>query len=165
MIVAAFRERAYPYGRIRQAARDRIGPIETYTPAPIEGEDKSSVLPLVVLVAGLVGAAASFVLQTYSSVWAYPLIIGGRPAFAWPSFIPTVFENAVLVAVAAGFVGYFVVNRMPRLYDPVDEADVMRRATSDRWCLSVRTDDRAVLDQARAVLRSQDALEIEEVPA
>jgi ActD protein len=165
MIVAAFRDERTLTDALARLRESRIGPIETYTPAPIEGEDKSSVLPLVVLVAGLVGAAASFGLQTYSSVWAYPLIIGGRPAFAWPSFIPTVFENAVLVAVVAGFVGYFVINRMPRLYDPVDEADVMRRATSDRWCLSVRTDDRAVLDQARAVLMHQDALEIEEVPA
>lgn len=161
MIVAAFPDEHALGDALTRLRADRIGPVETYTPAPLEGADTSSPLPLLVLAAGLLGAAASFGLQAWSAVRAYPFIAGGRPLLAWPSFIPTVFENGVLVAVAAGFVGFFVVNRMPRLYDPVDEADLMRRATSDRWCLAVQTEDRAVLDRARALLGG--AVGIEEV--
>ena len=41
-------------------------------------------------------------LQAWSYTVAYPFPIGGRPQFAWASFIPTVFENGVLVAIVAG---------------------------------------------------------------
>lgn len=163
MIVAAFRGPdglSHALERLRAAG---VGPVETYTPAPLDGEDARSPLPLVILAAGLLGGAASFGLQAYSSLVAYPLIIGGRPKFAWVSFIPTVFENAVLLAVAAGFLGFMLINRMPRLYEPVDEADAMRRASSDRWCLSVQSEDPAVLDRARALLRDADPDGIEDV--
>ena len=163
MIVAAFRDEHALADALAGLRADGIQPVETYTPAPLEGEDTSSPLPVVVLVAGLLAAAASFALQTYSSVWAYPLIIGGRPALSWPSFIPTVFENGVLAAVAAGFVGFMAINRMPRLYEPVDEADAMRRASSDRWCLAVQTEDAAVLDRARGLLLRHGALGVEQV--
>ena len=165
MIVAAFRD---PDGLRKALAgldRAKVGAVETYTPAPLEGADTWSPLPLVILAAGLLGAAASFRLQVYSSVRAYPFIVGNRPYFAWVSFVPTVFENAALLAIAAGFVGFFAINRMPRLYEPVDEAAVMRRASGDRWCVAVLSGDRAVLDRARATLQALDAAEIEEVPA
>ena len=143
---------------------ERIGPLETYTPAPLQDEAASSPIPLIILVAGLLGAAASFLLQTYSFTIAYPFDIGGRPQFAWASFIPTVFENAVLVAIAAGFVAFMVINRLPHLYDPVDESDAMRRATRDRWFLQVATEDPAVLARARDLLDNLHPVSIEELP-
>ena len=163
MMVAAFRDQdglLDAIGRLRSA---EIEPTETYTPAPLPDAESGSPIPLIVLIGGVLGALGSLALQTYSSVWAYPLDIGGRPKFAWASFVPTVFENAVLAAILAGFVAFFALNRMPRLYDPVDEADAMRRASADRWCLAIRSDDAALLDRARASLSA--AVSIEEVPS
>jgi hypothetical protein len=136
-----------------------LGDIETYTPKPIE--DGASVLPLVVLVAGLVGVGIGFWMQAYASVSSYPIDIGGRPDFSWPSFVPIAFEIGVLSAIVAGFVGFLVVNRLPRLYDPVDEADVLREATRDRWCVAIRT---ANPDRVRHILRDLRATMIEELP-
>ncbi|WP_428486437.1 DUF3341 domain-containing protein [Rhodopila sp.] len=147
--------------RFREA---RIGPLETYTPAPLSGEPTASPIPLIILLAGLFGAAASFGLQTYSFTVAYPFKIGRRPEFAWASFIPTTFENAVLVAIAAGFVAFMVINRLPKLYDPVDESDAMRRASRDRWFLRVTTEDPEVLQGARALLRELHPVSVEELP-
>ncbi len=147
--------------RLREA---RIGPLETYTPAPLEGESTASPVPLIILAAAVVGAAASFALQSYSAVWAYPFDGGGRPDFAWPSFIPTVFENAVLVAIAAGFVAFMAINRLPRLYDPVDESDAIRRASRDRWFLQVATDDPAMLDRAHLLLAGLHPVSVETLP-
>jgi len=161
-MVAAFRDQDGLLDAMGRLRSDGIGPVQTYTPVPLpDAEEVGSPIPLVIAIGGIAGALASLALQTYSSVSAYPLDIGGRPDFAWASFVPTVFENAVLVAILAGFVAFFVLNRMPHLYDPVDEAEAMRRASADRWCLAIRSDDPALLDRARPALSG--AVSIEEV--
>jgi hypothetical protein len=104
----------------RLAAAD-VREIETYTPAPLDEDSSGSPLPLVMFVAGMLGFIGFMALMTYADVYAYPLNVGGRPQFAWPAFVPIAFEIGVLCAMAAGFVGYFVVCRMPRIYDPIDE--------------------------------------------
>jgi hypothetical protein len=134
--------------------------LETYTPQPIE--DGESILPLVVLVCGVLGAAASFALLTYGDVWAYKLDIGGRPPFSWPAFVPIAFENGILAAVAAGVFGFFVINRMPRLYEPIDESPSMRYAMRDLWCVAIRTSDP---DRVRALLEPLAPHRLEELPA
>ena len=130
--------------RLRTAS---LGEIETYTPKPLQAGP--SIVPSLVLLGGVLGAVASFCLQSYATTIAYPLNIGGRPDLSWPSFIPIAFENGVLVAVLAGFGGYLAVNRLPRLYDPVDECAALRRAMRDHWCLTIRTERP---EQVRALL-------------
>jgi ActD protein len=139
--------------RLRGAS---LGEIETYTPKPLEAGP--SIVPSLVLAGGVLGAIASFCLQTYATTLAYPLDVGGRPDLSWPSFIPIAFENGVLVAVLAGFIGYLAVNRLPRLYDPVDECAAMRRAMRDHWCLTIRT---AEPERVRGLLRDVPPLAIE----
>jgi hypothetical protein len=140
---------------LRAAGFDEI---ETYTPRALE--EGPSILPSLVLLGGVLGGIASFALQSYADVFAYPLDIGGRPELSWPAFIPIAFENGILVAIATGFFGYFIVNRMPRLYEPIDESPLMRRATRDLWCVAIRTSD----PKARDMLRSLSPLRIEDLP-
>jgi hypothetical protein len=164
MIVATFAGEASLAHALRQCEAARVGPIETYTPAPPPDLATGSPIPLIILGAGLLAAALSFGLQSYSAAVAWRFNIGGRPPLSWPSFIPTTFENAALVALTAGFVAFLAINRMPRLYDPVDEAAGMRRASDDRWILQVATQDGATLDRARALLATLDAVLVEELP-
>jgi hypothetical protein len=139
-----------------------IGAIETYTPAPLEEAASRSPLPLVMFVAGMAGFVGFFSLMTYADVYAYPLDIGGRPTFAWPAFVPIAFELGVLCAMVAGFVGYFVICRLPRLYDPVDECDSFRRASRDGWFVAVRTGDPGRAAQARAIIEALHPASLEE---
>jgi hypothetical protein len=158
-VVASFASEA---GLVEALPRLRsLGVVETYTPKALE-DDQASILPLVVLVGGLVGTAGGFVMQVYANVIGYPLDVGGRPEFSWPAFVPIAFEIGVLSAVLAGFIAFLVVNRLPRLYDPVDEASLMRGATRDRWCVAIRTESP---DRAHAMLRDLAADAVEELAA
>ena len=134
----------------------RLGTIETYTPKSIE--TGASALPLLILLAGVFGTIASFLLQSYGDTLAYPLNIGGRANLSWPAFVPIAFENGVLAAVLAGFFGYLVVNRMPRLYEAVDECASIRRATRDVWCVAIHTDHPG---RAREILRDLPTVQVE----
>jgi hypothetical protein len=135
--------------RLREAG---IEVLETYTPGPVRSEVSGSTLPLAMFAAGMTGFVGCFVLMTYADVYAYPLNIGGRPAFAWPAFVPIAFEVGALCAMVAGFLGYFMVCRMPQLYDPVDECDSFRRASRDGWFVAIETSDPEAAAWARTLL-------------
>jgi Protein of unknown function (DUF3341) len=164
MIIAMFGDEPALQRALRSCRDAGVGPLETYTPAPLEDEPVTSPIPLIVLGAGLIGACCSFGLQAWSSAVAFPFPVGGRPQVAWPSFIPTTWENAALVAILAGFVAFLAINRLPKLYDPIDETAVMRRVSRDRWVLRIDARDSAARNHARAVLDGLDAILIEELP-
>jgi hypothetical protein len=143
----------------------RIEASDVYSPMPIDGETTGSRLPLIMFVAGMLGFVAFFLLMSYADLRAYPLNIGGRPKFAWPAFVPIAFEIGVLCAMAAGFFGYFVRCRLPRLYDAVDECPSFGNASRDGWFLEIRSDDAQRLAQACAIVQPLMPSSIEEFAA
>lgn len=141
----------------------RIGPVQTHSPAPAN-DDRRSLLPLAILLAGLGGAAATFAMQWYATTLGYAVNIGGRSQFSWPAFVPMAFEFGVLSAVVAGVVGFLIACRLPALYDSIDEIDGFRRASRDGYFVALRATDGAALGRARALLDAQDALWLTELP-
>jgi len=140
-----------------------VGGIETYTPMPPDEAPTGSRVPLCMFVAGILGFAGFFALMSYADVHAYPLDIGGRPDFAWPTFVPIAFELGVLCAMVVGFFGFFVACRMPQLYHPVDDCAAFARASRDGWLLSVNA-ERETLDAARGLLEPLAPRSLEEYP-
>jgi len=153
---------------LRQALsglRNHAFTYETYTPKPLDDDPSGSPLPLIMFIAGMAVFLGFFYLLTWAFVWDWPIDIGGRPLFSWPAFIPIVFELGILAAVAAGLLGYFVVNRLPHLYDPIDHCDSMQRAMRDLWVVAVETDDQAHADRAGEILQGYSPLRVEGIPA
>ena len=140
-----------------------VGDLETFTPQACEERESSSPLPWIILIGGLIGTAGGFAMETYANVAAYPLDIGGRPKFSWPSFAPIAFEIGILVAVLCAIGGAAIAARLFRFYDPIDEFEAMRGAMCDCWVVQARTDDLQRRAEARAVLESLNAANIEEV--
>ena len=71
------------------------------TPYPVHGMDKAMKLPpsklgYAALAFGLSGLFSFFGLLYWMLVIDYPLVIGGKPFFAFPAFIPVLFEVLVL---------------------------------------------------------------------
>jgi hypothetical protein len=164
MIVAAFADQDSLARAVHALRAGGVRNIETHTPAPPEIAGERSIIPLVMLIAGIIGTVAGFVLQAVGQAWAYRIDIGGRPDLFWPAYIPFAFETGAGTAVAAGFAAYLIACRLPTLYDPIDEAESLRGATRDIWLLAVRSANQAELARARATLALHAPLSTEEIP-
>lgn len=151
-VLAGFESESALRRAVDRLTAERIGDIETYTPVALDEHPRGSPLPLIMFLAGMLGFVGFFLLMAYADVWSFPLNIGGRPTLAWPAFVPIAFELGILCAMGAGFLGYFVMCRMPKLYDPVDECRGFVSASRDGWFVAVRCADAQSVAQAHAVL-------------
>ena len=69
--------------------------MDCYTPYPVEeaaeamgfDEPKEKGVSRVCLLGGILGGLAMFTLESWISIWAYPLDVAGRGKFSWVAFI------------------------------------------------------------------------------
>jgi uncharacterized Zn-finger protein len=164
-IVASFETQRELLRALEDLRSGNIGGVRTYTPTFVDEAPLRSPVPFVILIAGLLGGAGGFGMQVYANVVNYPLDIGGRPKFSWPSFVQIGFEIGVLCAVAAGFVSYLIVAGLPKLYDPIDETQSLREAMRDGWVVAIRPRNEQAMERALEILESLHPKLIEEIPA
>ena len=144
--------------------------MDCYTPYPLEeaaeaiGFHKNEV-SLVCLIGGLLGLAAMFLLETWISLWAYPLNIAGRPYFSWPAFVVPAYEWTILYAGLSAAFGMLALNGLPQVYHPLFNAPNFRSgATSDKFFLCLEaTDPKFEAAETRSFLEGFQPLSVVEV--
>ena len=120
---------------------------DTNTPYPIHGIEKAmslkpSFVGFITLVFGLSGAAFAFLMMSWMTTSSYPLIIGGKPYFTWPAFVPITFEVTVLFsAVGTALALLFVLFRFPNVSHPIHDTDYIKAVSADKYGLIILTID------------------------
>jgi hypothetical protein len=169
-VMAEFETAEQILGATRRAREAGYRAMDAYTPYPVEGLANELGLsrtrvPFVVLAAGLVGAAAGFLMQYWSMAVDYPFNVGGRPYNSWPVFIPITFEVMVLVAALAALLGMFFLNSLPQPYHPVFNVPRFAHASQDRFFLCIEaTDPQFDREGTKQFLAGLGPAEVAEVP-
>jgi hypothetical protein len=145
--------------------------MDTFTPYPVGdaadalGFPKSEMGPIM-FIGGLTGACSGFLMEYWCNTYGYPLNVGGRPYFSWPSFIPICFEMMVLTTALTGLFALMALCGLPRLHHPLFNSKTFDRATKDRFFLCVEAEDpKYKADPAATLtfLKELNALSVEEV--
>jgi len=136
---------------------------DVLSPFPVHGLDealsiKRSRIPVVGFIFGAIGAILAFGFQAWVFTVSYPLIIGGKPFFAAPAFIPITFEVTVLFAGLSMVAAMLIRSKLkPDIrFVPVD-----KRITDDRFVILVEAADaKTTLERVTSVLSGIQTIEI-----
>ncbi len=119
---------------------------DTHTPFPVHGLNdamglKLTKLPLLTLAGGLTGFTVFMFIQWWMNAVDYPLIISGKPLWSLPANIPVGFEGTILLAAICTFLGMLALNNLPMHYHPLLNVKRFKRATDDRFYISIEAAD------------------------
>lgn len=117
------------------------------TPYPLHGMDAAMKLPpsklgFVTLFAGIGGLFAALLMMGWMMGIDYPTVIGGKPFFPLPAFIPIAFEITVLVATLSTVGGLlFLFFKLPNMKHPLHDTNYMKNVSSDKYGLYIEAED------------------------
>jgi hypothetical protein len=153
-----------------RAAREKgYRKMDAYTPFPIEELSDAlhlhhNKLPLIVLIGGIIGGIAGYMLQYFVTVIYYPINIGGRPLHSWPAYIIITFELTILFASLSSVFGMLALCGLPMPYHPTFNVPRFELATRDRFFLCIESTD-PLFDRAKTseFLETLEPREVSEV--
>ncbi len=120
--------------------------MDGYSPFPVEDAPevmgaRRTRIPLIMLIAGIIGGVTGYLLQYWAAGIAYPINVGGRPYNSWPYFVPITYELVILFSSFAGLFGMLLLNGLPKPYHPAFNVPEFARATQDRFFVVVEAGD------------------------
>lgn len=142
---------------------------DAFSPFPIHEIDealgiKRSILPFLVFAGGVTGLLTGIALQWFVHVYDYPIIVGGRPYFSLPSFIPPAYELTILFAAFTAVFGMILLNGLPKPYHPVFNVPRFALATREKFFLLIeRRDPKFDFEETRTFMETLNAQEVFDV--
>jgi len=152
--------------KVREAGYKKT---DAFSPFPLHEIDealgiKRSILPFMVFGGGLIGLLTGIGLQYFVHVFDYPIIVGGRPFFSLPSFIPVSYELTILLAAFTAVFGMIALNGLPQPYHPVFNVPRFALASREKFFLLIETKDAQFdYEQTRNFMQTLNAQEVFDV--
>jgi hypothetical protein len=145
-LLAEFTDVDSVMGAARKVRADGYKIWDVHSPFPIHGIDaaigiRPTILPWMVLGAGLFGFAGAITLQWYCNAYDYQFPVSGKPFFSLPANVPIIFELTVLCSALMAVFGMLGLNRLPTLYNPLFKSQRFRRVTNDRFFIVIDGSD------------------------
>jgi hypothetical protein len=144
---------------------------DAFSPFPLHEIDealgiKRSVLPYLIFCGGITGLVSALGLVYFVHVVDFPIIVGGRPHFSLPAFIPPMFELTILFSAFTAVFGMLFLNKLPSPYHPVFNVPRFALATREKFFLVIESDDELYdYDKTRAFMEGlggQEVFDVEE---
>lgn len=145
-VVAEFETTGAILDAATKATAEGYTRVDAHTPFPVHGLERAlkqgpSHVGWIVAACGLLGIVLGQLMMWWMNGVDYPIVVSGKPPYAWQSTIPITFECMVLLAAFGAVFGMFGLNRLPRLYHPIFKYSQVHRATDDRFLLSIEATD------------------------
>jgi len=143
---------------------------DAFSPFPLHEIDealgiKRSILPYLIFAGGITGLFTGLGLQYFVHVLEWPIIVGGRPHFSLPSFVPPAYELTILFSAFVAVFGMLFLNGLPSPYHPVFNVPRFALATREKFFLLIEAaDEKYEYGETRAFMESLNAQEVFDVP-
>lgn len=160
--VAALWEDERAFLKAVQTAHRKGLMFTTLSPFPVHGleeamEIKRSWIPWVTFFGGLFGCLFGLWFTRWTSAVSWPIIVGGKPFWSLPAFIPIIFELTILFSALSSLGALLYACGLPRRNPPVIDPDL----TSHKFAIFVSEKDRSK-EETKTFLKELEALEIKE---
>ena len=137
--------------------------IDVLSPFPVHGLDpalsmRRSRIPIGGFIFGALGTLVAFGFQAWVFSVSYPLIIGGKPFFSVPTFIPITFEVTILFGGLAMVIAFMVRSKLkPDIrFEPLD-----KRITDDEFVILIEPGEgETAMDRIKTLLFGINTKEI-----
>jgi hypothetical protein len=153
---------------------------DCHTPFPVHGLDRAmgirpTILPFLVLGAGLTGLTIGFVLQWFTNassfdIWAlvwvrgYEFLVSGKPILSGQVYPIVMFELTILLSAVGCVILMFALNKLPMLYHPCFKSERFLRASDDRFFIVIEArDPKFYRNRTEEFLESLGATAVEEL--
>ena len=114
----------------------------------------------VIVAIGTLGMTMIWWMNAYD----YKIPVGGKPLFSPIFSFPVAYECTILLGAFGSLGGMLILNRLPRLYNPVFNSERFRQATHDRFFIVIEATDPKFSDtETRQLLEAAGSKHIEEV--
>jgi hypothetical protein len=134
---------------------------DVYTPFPIHGMDdamglKKSQVGWFTFAGGVTGFTTGMTMIWFMNKFDYGLVVGGKPLFTPLFAFPVSYELTILLGSFGTLFGMLLLNRLPRLHNPLLGNARFKRASDDRFFICIESEDPKFSEEAtRAFLKDK----------